>query len=655
MAQDKGIETFTGLFFFLSFIILTIDIVTLGNVSFHKMGIDLFTPFAQRILQIGLYQDGKYYLVRIFIVLLVAFAVFGSKPRKHVNNSDTTILILKGAIATAIFIFSYILYHMGMNIGIFSIYTILSIGGYFAMIYYYGEIMTTLNSSFGKDRFGKEGRRFQQTTEKIENENSVNIKTEDGWINVVNPYRASLVIGTPGSGKTFAVLNPAIEQHIQKGFAMCVYDYKFPTLSVFTYNCLQEFKKNYKVEPEFCVINFDDPKKSHRCNPLQPQLIEDPVDAVELAQAIMIALNRSWNSKEGDFFVESPINYVSCLIWALRTAEGGRYCSLPHLIELLSKDYDQQFKFLASIEDGTIQNMAAPFLSAYEREATDQLEGQIASARLTLSRLTSPVVYWIMSEELDHNGVAVDGIDLKINDPQKPKVLCIGNNPKRDKVYGVCISLFTTKMLKIINVKHQNKCALVFDELTTMSFPKGTLDNVIATGRSNKIATWLGFQDIQQAVRDFSKENAESIVNTIGNIFSGSVSGDTAQRLARMFGKIKVKKESQSVSDSGTSISYSEQMEDLIPESEINTLSQGMFCGKVSDDFGQEIEQKFFYSTIQVDLKRMAKLEEGEIPDLTHFIDAQGQNLTDEQIRQVLYNNFNKIKNDITELVERTI
>ena len=242
------------------------------------MRIGEFTPFANRILKMGFYSGGKYYMVRLFIIFLVGFAVFDSKPKKRLKeNVNFTAIILKATICSIIFIFTYLLYHLGMNVGTFSIYTVVSIVTYILMVTYFGEIMTTINSSFGKDRFGKDGRKFEQTQELMENEFSVNLKTDDGWINVVNPFRASLVIGTPGSGKSFAILQPAIEQHIQKGFAMCVYDYKFPTLSVFTYNCLEMYKKNYKVEPEFCVINFDDPRKSHRCNPLQPELLIDTV------------------------------------------------------------------------------------------------------------------------------------------------------------------------------------------------------------------------------------------------------------------------------------------------------------------------------------------------------------------------------------------
>lgn len=657
MAIDKNLEIYTGLFIILAILLLGLDIVVIGNVPLQNMGIIFFKPVANIVAKKSFYADQTFYLVRLFILFCAIFSAYGSKPRKKLKeNSNLLTYVIISALSGVFFTFSYFVFKQGQSKNIFILFILVSVISFMFFVFSTNALFKIINSTLGKDRFGKEGRKFNQTKDKMENEDSVNLKTDDGWINVVNPFRAVLVIGTPGSGKTFAILLQAILQHIKKGFSMCVYDYKFPTLTIFTYNVMKKFYGLWKIKPEFCVINFDDPTKSHRCNPLQPELLVDPLDAVESAKALMIALNRSWNAKQGDFFVESPINYVACLIWALKCAEDGKYCSLPHLIELLSKDYETQFEFLISIKDNTIANMAAPFISAYEKDATDQLEGQIASARLGLSRMTSPVVYWVSTTEKDPvTGKEIDGIDLQINDPKRPKILCVGNNPDRQEVYSAVISLFMTRMMKMINKKGMHKLALVFDELTTMSFPKGTLDNIIATGRSNKIATWLGFQDLTQAIRDFSKENAEAVVNTIGNIFSGQVSGDTAQKLARMFGKIKVRKESQSVSDSGTSISYSEQQEDLIPESDISTLSQGVFVGRVSDNFGEEIEQKFFYSKIHVDIDEITTLEKGELPTLTYFYNSKNEIMTAAEIKEVLNQNFLQIREDVTELTKRMI
>lgn len=656
MAQDKNIESMTGLFFLASLILLGIDIVTLGNASFNSFDIKIFNGFAAKILDMGLYSDGKYYIIRLFIIAMVFMATFAGKPKKQIKKINVTSIVIQSIVITVVFVFTYAIFHLGMNVTTLSGYVLISFVCYALLINYFSVLMTSLSIGFGKDRFGVEDRKFEQTKHLMENEYSVNIKTDDGFINVVNPFRAGLIIGTPGSGKTFAVLYQVIMQMIQKQYAMWVYDYKFPTLTIFVYNTLRKYIKNWDIEPEFLVINFDDPKKSHRCNPLQPKLLKDSVDAVESSKAIMIALNRSWNNKQGDFFVESPINYVACLIWALKVAEKGRFCSLPHLIELLSKPYEQQFMFLNSLDDPMISNMAAPFISAYQNDASDQLEGQIASARLGLSRLTSPIVYWVMTTDIDpETGEEIDGIDLQINDPKKPKVLCTGNNPDREQVYGVCLSLFSTRLMRLMNKPGMHKSAIIIDELTTTSNPKGTLDTIIATGRSNKISVWLGFQDITQAVRDFSKENAESIVNTIGNIFFGSVSGETAQRMSRMFGKIKVQKENVSVSDSGTSVSYSEQNEELLPESVISTMSQGVFAGKISDNFGEEIEQKFFYSRIHVDLELVSELEKGELPEFTKFMDYEGNPLNSEQIDQVLFTNFKRIKKEVEQLLERQL
>lgn len=656
MAQDKSIESMTGLFFIAALILLAVDVITLGNVSLNTLGFKIFNGFAAKVLELGIYNNGNYYMIRLFIIAMVFMATFGGKPKKKVKEINTTRVIITTVIATLAFVFLYLIFYLGMNVTTFGIYALGSVILFFVLIANFSTLMSSLAIGLGSDRFGVEDRKFDQTKELMENEYSVNIKTDDGWINVVNPFRAGLVIGTPGSGKTFAILYPVIMQFIQKQYAMWVYDYKFPTLTIFVYNCLKKYIKNWDIEPEFCVINFDDPKRSHRCNPLQPKLLKDSVDAVESSKAIMIALNRSWNNKQGDFFVESPINYVACLIWALKVVEDGRFCSLPHLIELLSKPYDQQFSFLSSLEDPMISNMAAPFISAFENDASEQLEGQIASARLGLSRLTSPVVYWVMTTEIDQEtGEEIDGINLQINDPKKPKIFCTGNNPDREQVYSVCLSLFSTRLLRLINKPGMHKCGVIIDELTTTSNPKGTLDTIIATGRSNKISVWLGFQDLTQAIRDFSKENAESIVNTIGNIFFGSVSGETAQRLSRMFGKIKVQKENVSVSDSGTSVSYSEQFEELLPESVISTMSQGVFAGKISDNFGEEIQQKFFYSKVNVDLKLVSELEKGQLPELTKFTDYNGEALTDKQIDRVLMDNFRTIKKDIEQLLERRL
>ncbi|MDV3950565.1 conjugal transfer protein TraG [Elizabethkingia anophelis] len=659
MAQDKVIEQYSSYFFLGSVVLLGIDVITIGNLSLHNMGVDIFTKVTNRILKTGFYAKNYYYM-RILIVAFLCFATFGGKPKKKIKEENKAFIIIQAIIVSVVFIFSYLIFYMGSNGISFSLYCVTSVVLFAYLISLYSKIAKMIKSSFMDDRFGVEGRKFEQTKELIENEDSINLKTDDGYINIVNPYRATAILGTPGSGKSFAILIPALIQLIRKGFSIYLYDYKFYSLTIVAYNALRKYFKNYKVKPLFCVINFDDPRYSNRCNPLQPDLLISSTDAVQSAKSIMFALNRQWIQKEGDFFVESPINFVACLIWGLKVSNNGKYCSLPHLIELISMDYDDQFNFLRSIEDQTISNMLAPFISAQEKGAAEQLEGQIASARIGLSRLTSQEVYWIMTtntteiinEETGEVTFESDGVSLDINNPKEPKIFCIGNNPDRQDVYGICISLYNTRILRLINKKDKNPTGVFLDELPTLSFAKGTLDNVIATGRSNRIAVIVGFQDLAQMIRDFGRETADAIINTFGNIFSGSVNFETAEKLSRMFGKIKVQKESKSVSDSGTSISYSEQMEDLIPASEINTLSQGTFVGKVSDNFGQKIDQKFFNSNIHVDMSEMKELEAGELPIITEFRDASGNFLNEQQLNQVMLENFKKVKAEVKDLIK---
>ena len=382
------------------------------------------------------------------------------------------------------------------------------------------------------DPFNVENESFQQETRLIENEYSVNLATSyyyrkqwrPGWINVVNPFRASIVLGTPGSGKSYAVVNQYIKQQIEKGFAMYVYDYKFPDLSLIAYNHLRRHRHSYKVQPKFYVINFDDPRRSHRCNPIAAKFMTDISDAYESAYTIMLNLNKTWIEKQGDFFVDSPIILLAAIIWFLKIYKDGRYCTFPHAIELLNKRYSDLFIILTSYP--SLENYLSPFMDAWKSGAQDQLQGQIASAKIPLSRLISPQLYWVMSGE---------DFTLDINNPDEPKILCIGNNPDRQSIYGAALGLYNSRIVRLINQKGKLKSSIIIDELPTIYF-RG-LDNLIATARSNKVAVCLGFQDFSQLERDYGEKEAKVIENTVGNIFSGQVMGDTARILSERFGK----------------------------------------------------------------------------------------------------------------------
>ena len=522
------------------------------------------------------------------------------------------------------------------------------VGGFFSLLASGLWISRLLKNNLLEDVFNTENESFMQETRLMENEYSVNLptkfwyrgKTYNGFINLVNIFRATMILGTPGSGKSYAIVNQFIKQTIEKSYALYIYDFKFDDLSVIAYNHLLKYRHRYKVPPKFYVINFDNPRKSHRCNPLAPELMTDISDAYESSYTIMLNLNKSWVQKQGDFFVESPIVLFTAIIWFLKIYEGGRFCTFPHAIELLNKRYEDVFTILTSYPE--LENYLSPFIDAWKGGASEQLQGQIASAKIPLSRLISPQLYWVMSGS---------DFTLDINNPQEPKVLCVGNNPDRISIYGAALGLYNSRIVKLINKKKQLKSCVIIDELPTIFF-KG-LDNLIATARSNKVAVVLGFQDFSQLKRDYGDKEAAVIMSTVGNVFSGQVVGETAKTLSERFGKILQKRESVSINRSDTSTSISTQLDSLIPASKISTLSQGMFVGAVADNFGETIDQKIFHAQIVVDNEAVQKETAAyqPIPEISSFLDENGNDTMEQQIQT----NYRQIKQDIVALVENEL
>jgi hypothetical protein len=442
------------------------------------------------------------------------------------------------------------------------------------------------------DIFNRDNETFPQEERLLENEYAVNLPTRyqlrgkwrNGWLNIINPFRSTAVIGSPGAGKSYFIIRHFITQHIRKGFAMFVYDFKMPDLSVIAYNTWLRYKHHYKVEPKFYAINFDDLARSHRCNPLDPSAMLDITDAVESARTILLGLNREWVKRQGDFFVESPINFLTAIIWFLRRYKGGEFCTLPHVIELMQVEYDQLFTVLHIEQE--IDVLINPFVSAYLRDAVEQLEGQIASAKITMSRIASPQLYYILSG---------NEFTLDINDPANPKIVCMGNNPQKIQIYGAVLSLFTNRLLKIINQKDKLKSSLILDEYPTLV---ADVIATIATGRSNLISTCLGIQDASQLRKEYGKEQADVIMNIVGNMAVGQVAGDTAKLVSDKIGRIMQDRESLSINRSDTSISKSKQLEAAVPASRISSLSSGEFVGLVADNPDEKIELKAFHCEI---------------------------------------------------------
>ena len=456
---------------------------------------------------------------------------------------------------------------------------------------------------------------FPQCQEKIENENSINLpmvyqyqqKMHKGWINVVNPFRGILVLGSPGSGKSYSIYEPFIDQMMAKGYAMCVYDYKYPTLSKNVYNKLLQYQHRFPVKPEFCVLNFDDPMHSLRANPTHPFYIESQADCAEIAELIMLNINKVAREKN-DFFTESSKALLDGTFWYLRTHEDGKYCTFPHAIEFLNQDYRKVIAMLVS--DPDVKTKISSFADAFEAGANDQLQGMIASTRIPLGKFTSRNLYWVMTG---------DDFNLAINDPEHPKVLCIGNNPDRELIYGTCIALYTSRMFKQINHQGRNKCAVLLDEMPTVYLPG--LDKILNTCRSNGVVFVVGGQDVSQFYRDYGKKEADVLINTPGTTFIGQVNGESAKTMSQVFGKLDRVRESESIGRSNDSVSISMQEKEIMPARKIETLSTGTFFGRVADTHSDKIERKLFCAEIQRDNEAVAseKKKWVDIPVMTDF------------------------------------
>ena len=585
---------------------------------------------------------------KLFCVIFLALSCLGTKGVKEEKITWPKIWTVLFAGFVLFFLNWWLLALPIGKVGAASLYIFTLSLGYICLLMGGVWMSRLLKNNLMDDVFNTENESFMHETRLMENEYSVNLPTRfyykkkwnKGWINVVNPFRASMVLGTPGSGKSYAIVNNYIKQQIEKGFAMYIYDYKFPDLSEIAYNHLLHHLDAYKVKPQFYVINFDDPRKSHRCNPINPAFMTDISDAYESAYTIMLNLNRSWIQKQGDFFVESPIILLAAIIWFLKIYENGKYCTFPHAIEFLNRPYAQIFPILTSYDE--LANYLSPFMDAWEGGAQEQLQGQIASAKIPLSRMISPALYWVMTG---------DDFSLDINNPNEPKVLVVGNNPDRQNIYSAALGLYNSRIVKLINKKKQLKSSVIIDELPTIYF-RG-LDNLIATARSNKVAVCLGFQDFSQLTRDYGDKESKVIQNTVGNVFSGQVVGETAKTLSERFGKVLQQRQSMTINRNDKSTSISTQMDSLIPASKISNLTQGMFVGAVSDNFDERIDQKIFHAEIVVDSAKVsADMKTYKpIPNITDFTDKESC----DTLKETIEANYRKVKQEIRSLVDSEI
>ncbi len=634
--NEQGLRKIVDLTRFASIFILLLHFYYYCYVAFEQWEITstITDRLMKNISNTGLFHN---HLISKFMALgLLVISLFGAQGKKDekINWKSISAYLLIGLL---LYFSSQLFFKLQYDVQTVAIVYITATGIGFLLILAGGNLLSRLiKLNLGDDVFNSLNETFPQEECLISNDYSINLparynlknRIRKSWINIINPFRGLLVIGSPGSGKSWFVIQHVIKQHIEKGFALFVYDFKYDDLSKIVYNWLQQNKHNYQVKPSFYVINFDNLSVSHRCNPLDPNSMNDITDATESARTILLGLNREWINKQGDFFVESPINFVTAVIWFLRKYANGKYCTLPHVIELMQAEYDELFPVLNTQPE--IEVLVNPFITAYQNDAMEQLEGQVASAKIGMARLAAPQLYWVLSG---------NDFTLDINNPKHPKIVCVGNNPEKQQIYGAVLSLYVSRLVRQVNKKGMQKCSLVFDEFPTIYF--NNIDSLIATARSNKVATTLAMQDFSQLKKDYGREQADVIVNITGNIISGQVMGETSKLLSERFGKIMQDRQSVSINRMDTSISHSKQLDAAIPASKIAALSSGEFVGMVADDPLEKIKLKMFHSEIINDHEKLNA-------EVSNYRDIPAvSNVTQQQV----LDNYYQVKMDIKRLI----
>ncbi|HTN19779.1 MAG TPA: conjugal transfer protein MobC [Pelobium sp.] len=637
--NEQGLRKIVDFIRMLSITILLIHFYIVCHSIFLQAGLtnNITNRVLEKISRTHVFSSLLVSKAYVFILLLIFLFAKKVKRKNAGNIQYTSVLLLMGV---ALFFCGQLVFQLQKVKTAMMTYMMVTSTGYLTILFYGGQIALSVKSNLLKDVFNRENESFPQEERKLMNEYSVNLPAKyryrnierKSWINITNPFRGILVTGTPGSGKTYFAIRHIITQHIDKGFSMFLYDFKFDDLTKIAYNRLLKANANGTNKAKFFFINFDDLSKTHRCNPLNPDGLGDITDATESARTIMLGLNKEWIKKQGDFFVESPINFLTAIIWYLKKYEDGRFCTLPHVIELMQVGYDDLFTLLN--QETEIEALINPFISAWKNQAFDQLEGQVASAKISLARLVSPSIYYVLSG---------NDFTLDINNPDEPKIVCIGNNPQKQQVYGAVLSLYVSRLIKLVNQKNKIKSSLIFDEFPTVYL--NNIDSLIATARSNKVSTTLAVQDFSQLKKDYGKEQADVLMNIVGNVISGQVTGETAKHLSERFGKIKQQRQSVTITTSNKSTNNSTQLDFAIPVSRIASLSSGEFVGMVADDPSQKIDLKLFHNQIQNNHQKLA-IEDSNFKDLPAL-----RTINNDMIKQ----NYLQIKQDIQEILAQQL
>ncbi len=636
---------------------------------------DAISGFWNRFHKFMIYRN--IFLSKLATLFIIFATVIGSRPQQTIEFNARTQVAYPLICGTFLFWASAFLIEIrGENLNWTHLYNILylvtSLVGTFLMYIGATAIFKYIRAEnmLKKDPFNYDNESFKQSSEKIETPFSINIPMEyyyqkkwnSGWLSITNPFRGTLLIGVPGCGKSFSIVNSYIRQHSAKGFALMVYDFKFPDLAkVAYYNYLMNRKKG--IIPDifgFNVICFSKLEYSRRINPLKREYIATLEDALETASAVVDALQRGGAQNGGgseQFFSDSAKNFLACCIYffsrydkeIIDTKTGevkkiqGIWSDLPHVLAFMNRTYEQIFTVLQTLPE--LESLLSPFRSALEKKAFEQLEGQIGTVKVSVSRLATPGSYWIFSG---------DDFSLKISDKRKPSYLIIANDPDKQDINSALNALVLNRMVRLINSKNNLPCSLILDEFPTIFFHK--ISNLIATARSNRVSVLLGLQELPQLKTQYGDKIADEIVSIIGNLISGPVGKkETLELLVTIFGKNKQMKKSISVADGKTTVSYNENLDNVIPASKIASLPTGSLVARIvrdfitdSDDITRENEICIYNCRTKLDLDYIKEEEKKYCDDMPRFYNFGSI----EDREAILAANFKKINDEVLSVIK---
>ena len=654
MEQKRHLEKLHGLIQFMVYGMVFLEIFLF--IYSHKLLLEEGTgsqlvPLVDKLMNLPIYQNLLYSKLAILLVLFLAAIGTLSKKELHLNPKKQIVFPL---ILGFILFFGSLYFYSLETSSIILPYTswpdlafgISSLLGAVLIHTSLDNVSKLIKSGLGKDEWNIEGESFMQEKEKINTPYSVNIpmqfyynkRVRNGWINIVNPFRGTLLIGTPGSGKSYSVVNPFIRQMIAKGYTMCLYDFKFPDLGQIAYYHYLLAKQQGKIQNHrFLVVNMDQVEYSKRINPLKREYLQTLADASETAEAIVESLQKTESSGGSDkFFTQSAVNFLASAIYFVSRHQEGKYSTFAHLLAFLNRTYEEIFTCLSTLPE--LESLLSPFRSALEKRAFEQLEGQVGTLKIFISRLNTKETAWVFSG---------DDFDLKISDPKSPAILVLANSPSTQNINSTCYSVIVNRLTRLINTKGNLPVAIVADEAPTLYIHR--VENLISTARSNKVAVLLGLQELPQLKQLQGKDTATTMTAVIGNVLSGSVRNkETLEWLERMFGKRKQLGESVSIDRTKTSISLSEKYDPLIPAGKIAGMQTGELVGLLAADAGKfngSYKTSNIHCRVNLDPQEI-KHEERNYRPIPKCYDFKGKK------EQVLTRNFMRIREEVENIID---